>query len=305
MKKIVSIGGIVLIVFAGLLIGKDLAAKAVVESVVRFMTGLKLNMRHLDVALLRTSLDIRDLRLFNPNSYQDRQMLYMPEIYVDYELQPFFQGKVHLEEVRVHLKEFMVVKNEKGELNLNFLKAVQSQKKEAADKGGREQKGTKGEKTPQIRIDSLKLRIEKVVFKDYSKGGRPSVREFNLNLNESYSNITNPYGVVSLIVVKALMNTGLARLTNFDLGPLQNSVSDTLASSRQIAQEAVAKAQKTLDETAGQAEELINKAASDGLRETTVVLADRTKGLTQNFQNLSQTASSLTDKLKLSLGKKE
>ena len=301
MKKIVSIGGIVLIVFAGLLIGKDLAAKAVVESVVRFMTGLELNMRHLDVALLRTSLGIQDLRLFNPNSYQDRQMLYMPEIYVDYELQPFFQGKVHLDEVRVHLKEIMVVKNEKGELNLNSLKAVQSQKKEAAAKGGREQKGAKKEKAPQIRIDSLRLRIEKVIFKDYSKGGRPSVREFNLNLNESYSNVTNPYGVVSLIVVKVLMNTGLANLTNFDLGPLENSVSDALASSRQIAEGAVTRARKTLDETAGQAEELLDKTP-ESLRKSTAVLTNQTKEFTQN---LSQTASGLTDKLKLSLGKKE
>ena len=58
-------------------------------------------------------------------------MVDLSEIYVDYNLGAIMGGKVHFEEVRLHLKEFVDVKNEAGELNLNSLRAV----KEADEKG--------------------------------------------------------------------------------------------------------------------------------------------------------------------------
>ncbi|MFH1790840.1 MAG: hypothetical protein ABH885_02515, partial [Candidatus Omnitrophota bacterium] len=54
-------------------------------------------------------------------------------------------------------------------------------------------------------IDRLRLKIGKVSYKDYSaRQGTPRVMEYNINLDEEYTNITNPYTLVSLIVVKAL-----------------------------------------------------------------------------------------------------
>ncbi|MBI4116008.1 MAG: hypothetical protein HY447_05505 [Candidatus Omnitrophica bacterium] len=301
MKKILGIGLIMLIVIGGFLLARNVIAKAAVENGVRFITGLKLNMQSLDIGLAGTSLGIQDLRIFNPQGYQDKIMLDMPEIYVNYELKPFFQKRVHLEEIRVHLKEFVIVKNEKGELNLDSLKAVRSQKREAiAEKSGKPKAKEKG-KAPDIQIDEFKLRIEQVYYKDYSRGGKPSVKKFNINLSESYSNITDPNAIVNLIVVKALMSTGLATLTNFDVSLLQSSLYDTLGSSRRIAAEAVTSAQGTLGLTAEQAKELIGSAPDD-LKETAGKLGETTEGLTED---LSQTASALKEKLKLPFGKKE
>ena len=295
----IRIGGIILAFVIGLSLAKDLIAKTAVESGVGFMTGLKLNMRHFSFSLMNTSLQIRDLKLFNPRGYPDKMMVSMPEIYVNYELRPLFQSKVHLEEVRIYLKEFVVEKNAKGELNLDALKAVESQKREATAKP-KEPKTPKS-KAPQIKVDTLKLKIEKVIYKDYSRGAKPFVQEFNMNLNEAYSNITNPYGIVSLIVVKVLMNTSIARLTNFDIGSLQSSVSDTLASSQKIAADAILKAQGTLDATAGQAAKELMEIAPEGLKETSGMLENTTKELSNS---LSETTNSLKGKLKLPFAKK-
>jgi hypothetical protein len=201
MKKL---GTVFLIVFVAVFVislAKDVIIKISVEKGTELVTGLQLKMQGFSASILRQVVGIRHLRLYNPRGYPDRVMLHMPEIYLDYDLGAITKGVIHVEEMRMDMKEFTVVKNEKGELNLDSLKVVQAEKQgsapEARDKG----------KAPEIQIDNLELKIGKVIYKDYSGGRTPSVREFNVNLSEKYQNITNPYSLVSLIVVKALMNT--------------------------------------------------------------------------------------------------
>jgi hypothetical protein len=176
----------------------------------------------------------------------------------------FIAGKAHLEEVRLNLKEFMVVKNEAGELNLDSLKAVgATEEEEVIDEG-------KKEKTemPDLQIDLLVLKIDRVIYKDYSKGTPPKVKEYNVNINERYENITNPKTFVSLIILKALKNTAIARLANFDLGKLQEGISGTVKKTAEIALEAPVKAIE-IGKDAGvkakeTAEETVEKAAEAG-----------------------------------------
>ena len=207
---------------------KNAIVKVAVEKGVESVTGLKLHMKSLNIGVIKTLLGITDLKLYNPRGFEDKVMLDMPEIYVNYDLPAIIKGNIHLEEVRINLKEFVVVKNANGELNLDSLKVVKDEKaaapKEPAKKG----------KAPKVQIDSLTLKIGKVVYKDYSKGGAPSVQEFNINLNEKYENITDPNKLVSLIVVRALMNTSIAKLAGFDLQGLQGTISDTLAGAQKV-----------------------------------------------------------------------
>lgn len=257
MKKLIFIVVGILVIAVVLSFAKNIIVKSSIEKGVEVVTGLRLNMRSLNVDIIKTLVGIRDLKLFNPKGYEDRIMLDMPEIYVNYDLPAIIKGKVHLKEMRINLKEFTVVKNEKGELNLDSLKVVQAQKE-----GKKPEEKEKG-KAPEMQIDSLELKIGKVIYKDYSKGGTPSIKEFNINLDERYENITNPYSLVSLIVVRALMGTTIASLTDFDLGGLKGTVSDTLASAQQLATEAAAKAQEAVKETTQKAQETLKKTTED------------------------------------------
>jgi len=276
MKKIVTIFAVVLVSILVISFFKDMMIKASVEKGVQLVTGLKLKTQSFRVGIINTLVGIKNLRLFNPRGYQDKIMLDMPEIYIDYDLGAIIKGKVHLEEMRINMREFLVVKNAQGELNLDSLKVVKAQKE-----GQKPEPKEKGQ-IPQIQIDKLQLRIGKVIYKDYSKGGAPSEREFNVNLNEEYENITNPYALVSLIVVKALMNTTIANLTDFDLRGLQNTVSDTLATAQKVAAEAAAQAQAQVKEVAQKTQAVVKETTQrteEAVKETTKALKKTTEDL--------------------------
>ena len=249
-RKVVIIPVIVLAILIALFFGKNVIIKASVTAGVRAMTGLKLSIRSMDIGIFKTLIGINELQLYNPSGFVDELMIDLPEIYVDYDLGAFMKGRTHLEEVRLHLKEFIVVKNEAGELNLDSLKIVKAEE-EVINEGKKEKT-----KMPDLQIDLLELRIDKVVYKDYSKGTPPKAKEYNVNIDERFENITDPKTFGRLVILKALKNTTIARLANFDIEKLQRGISGTVKKT----------AEKAL-QTPGRAIE-IGKDAGEKARET-------------------------------------
>ena len=242
MKKILTILLAVVVVFFVVLLDKDTIIKTSVEKGVEFVKGLKLNIGSLHVGIFKPIAHIKNLQLFNPSSFPDKTMVDMTEIYVNYNLPAIIGGKLHLPEVHLALKEFVVVKNAQGKLNLDALKSVQAQKE-----GKSTPKRISGN-APQIKIDVLKLSIGRVIYKDYSRGGVPDVKEFNINLNESYVNVDDPQALANLIVVKALMNTSISALTNFDLKGLEGTVGGVIASGQKAASRALSTVKEAGDQ---------------------------------------------------------
>jgi len=232
MKKILMFLVVtLLVVLLVLAFAKDIVAKTALSTGVRTLTGLKLDIADMDVGILKTLIGIRGMKLFNPSGYTEKVMVDMPEIYVDYDLGAFLRKEVHLEELRINLREFVVVKDRQGRLNLDSLKAIKSDKRAEPSKG----------ETPPIQIDLLRLKIGKVIYKDYSGGGRPVVQEFNVNLEEEYRNITDPKKLAGLIVYKALVNTTIANLANFDMGALKQNLTQTLDKASKVAEQLTGK----------------------------------------------------------------
>lgn len=244
--KTVLIGLFLLIVLS--VFFKNLIAKALVENGVRLATGLSLRIEKLDFSLLEGEIDIKNLELLNPRDFPDRTMIWMPKIYVALEMQSLFKGKPRLRQLDLFLKEFTVVKNPQGETNLNALKTIAGQRKGARKK--MEKPREKAAPGGEFGIDRLNLRVDRVIFKDYSKGEPPSIKEFNVNLNESYQKVPNLYFVTSLIVVKTMAKTTIAGLTDLDLTDLQGMVSDRLTLSRKLAADTATLAEAELKEAA-------------------------------------------------------
>ena len=122
-------------------------------------------------------------------------------------------------------------------------------------------------KMPDLQIDLLDMKIGKVIYKDYSKGTPPKEKIFNVNIEERYENITDPQSFVRLIILKALKNTTIASLTNFDLGKLQSGISGTVKKTAEMAQEAKGRAieagSKIIKETADETAEKAAEAGKD------------------------------------------
>jgi len=263
-RKIIMIPAIVFAVLIALFIAKNMIIKTSVTTGVRAMTGLKLNIRSMNVGVFKSLIGINELQLHNPRGFEDKLMVDLPEIYVDYNLGAIMGGKAHLEEVRLHLKEFIVVKNEAGELNLDSLRVV----KEAEEVEEPKKSDTGKEKTemPDIQIDLLELKIDKVIYKDYSKGSSPKVKEYNVNIDEQYEDVSDPKSFMRLIVIKALKNTTIAKLTSFNVDKLKKGLTGTVKKTTEKAQEAADRALKA------------GRNASEKARKTTVESVEKAMG---------------------------
>ena len=267
MKKLMTLLVVILVVIFVLSFTKDMIAKAAVEKGVEIVTGLKLNMRSFSIGLLKSFVSIKDLNLYNPGGFKDKIMIDMPEIYVSYDLRALMKKIVHVKEMRIDLKEFVIVKNEKGQLNLDSLKSIQAQKE-----GKKPQEQDKG-RMPQIQLDKLQLKIGKVVYKDYSRGTEPSVKEIAINMDQTYHNITDPYSLVSLIVVNVVTRAALSNIVNIDIQGLQGTISDTLSSAGKMASSVT---QQTLQGTAKAAEGAA-QGATEAVQKTADVLKNAIK----------------------------
>ncbi len=260
MKKFGVLIVVLIAVVLVAVLAKNIVAKNALSSGVKMVTGLGLEIERLDIGIVKTLVDIDGLRLLNPKGFVDRVMVDIPEVYVDYDLGAFLQKRVHLRELRLELKELAVIKNKEGLLNLDSLKAVQSAK-------GKDTSAEKGQAKPaEVSIDLLSLKIGKVIYKDYSKGAAPAVREFAVNIDERFENITDLQKLARLILVTALVKTPIASLTGFDLSAISADVSQAVKDAAATAHEAVKQAGEAAGEVADEATESL-KGAGESLKD--------------------------------------
>lgn len=259
MKVLLKIIVVLIIIVAVLFLAKDMIAKKVLVSGTKAVTGLTVDVEKIQLGIATSLIDVSELMIYNPAGYQDELMADIPEIYADYQPGKLLKKQLHLNELRFYLKELVVVKNKDGKLNLDSLRVVKAEKPaEKKEPAMMEEKPVKEEAKGGFQIDILKLRIDKVVYKDYTQGDKPMVREYNVNINEQFEDISDPQSLAKVILVKAIVNTSISRLANFDVTLLSDSVSGVLDSATGIASEAASSAMeagKQVGEKAGKAME--------------------------------------------------
>jgi uncharacterized protein involved in outer membrane biogenesis len=271
---------VLVLVVAVLLVAKNVLAKTAVTGGVKAITGLNLHINSMSIGIIKSAIGIKGLKLENPSGFPDKYMVDMPEAYVHYSLPAFFKKKVHLKEIRLDLKECMVVKDANGRVNLDALKSVQNSKAKPAQK---KEEPKKAAKAPEIQIDVLSLKLGKVVFKDYTTKGEPKVQEFPINIEERYTNITNPTAIGAIIVSKVLMNTTIGKLTGIDLDAVQDQLGADLKNAMAGAGEA---AKKAADEASKQL-----KSATEGISKTASGISSQAKGATEGATKAGKEAA--------------
>ncbi len=267
---------ILLLILSALVLLRDLVVTTAIQSAVKMATGLTLKVERLHIGISNTYVQIKGLELENPAGFEEKVMLAIPEIYVDYRLRSLPRGVIHFNSVVLDLETFNVVKNAQGTLNLDSFKALAPAKSSEAAKPTAPASKSQALK---ISIGSLKLRINKVSYMDYSVNP-PRIQDFNIGINESYAQVDNLDNMVRLIVVKALMNTSISSLTNLDLGSLQDSVSGVLSSSAQLASTAVMDAKATALNETKKISESVAPVASEAVTE----VAGQAKELVGNLK---------------------
>ena len=271
-KKPNKVLSIIVIVLLVLFLGRNIFIKAAAQIGVKAVTGLPLHIGSFKTGLFSTNIAIRNFELKNPKGFKEPVMVNIPEIYVDYSLLPMLTGKIDLKEIRFHLANFVVVQRADGTSNLDTLKALQQQGGKKTEPAP-EKKEKKAGKSKEVKIDNLTLKIDKVTYIKYDESGQPKVKEYNIGIDESYSNIKNLNAVVALIVFKSLAKTPIA-LANIDLGSLGDTLSGTLGTATKVLGSTAQTATKALGTTKETATKTMDEA-KDKLNES----ADKLKGL--------------------------
>ncbi len=191
--------------------------KFAVKQVAVKITGLSVDVAKLKVGIFRPVLDMGGFKIYNPSGFPDKLMMDMPELYVHYTPSEILKGNIDLKEVRLSLEEFDVVKTKEGATNIARLKALAPPKGEGKAK------------MPPLKIGLLKLKVGRVVYKDYSVTP-PSIKTYSVNIDKEYRDITDPAQLVKLIVFESLSKTSIQGLADVDLQSMKQNVASLVSS---------------------------------------------------------------------------
>ena len=203
MKTVKKIGVIIFIVLIVFLVIKDFLIGPLITMVGFNIIGAPMKVRSFSSSLIRQKVRIKGLRLYNPKGFPAEPFLDITEIGADYDILALLTGKLHLPLVIVNLKEMVVIKNKEGLLNVDSLKVTQTSDQ------SKEKKSDVKSKSMRIKMDVVKLNIDKVIYKDFSK--EPAVIQvYDVGLKDkTFHNITSPEQLVTSILLEAMAPTAI------------------------------------------------------------------------------------------------
>ncbi len=210
MKKFRKIFIITLVVLVALVIMKDVLISSAITAIGSNIVGAPIKIGSFSLGIFSPKIRIKNMKLYNPPGFPLEPLIDLPEISVQYDLGALLKGALHLPLVIVHVKEMAVIKNKAGKLNVDSLKVVEEQK--ALQNKGEKRISPSKEKTQamSMHIDLLRLNVERVLFKDYTKGEPPKIEVYDVGLNnKEFKNINSPEQLVVLILVQGMGPTAI------------------------------------------------------------------------------------------------
>ena len=228
-RRWVWLGAAIAVLFL-LSLMKNGIAQGLIESSVSSAAHVPVRIGSTHLSLLSSSIRLNRLQVQNPRGFPEKLMLDAPLIFAALDVPALFRGRAHLRNVDLEIRELIVVKNRDGKLNIN---AVKPTSEENAKRRNEEQAAAAKKKPMKLQIDRLKLSIGRVVYKDYSAGGRdPAVQVFDINMRDRvFSDIHEPGAVVSLVMFEALTRSALSRVLSLDTDLFKEGATDTLSKS--------------------------------------------------------------------------
>ncbi len=185
--------------FVAVLFLKDGLAAGIVQGVGSGILGTRVSVERMRVGVFKSAVVLTGLRIEEPRGFPPGDLGNVEEVRMSYAPSDLLRGKVHITQAEVLVREIVIIRNADGALNVDELTVAK--KKSAEIKSGQ---------APSFKIDSLALTIEKVVYKDLSRGPKPVIEVWNLPIHDKvYSGITRPEELASLVLVEALQSAAI------------------------------------------------------------------------------------------------
>ncbi len=218
---------------------RDTIVKSILVKSVKSLTDLRITVEDVNADIRQHNIDIKHLRLYNPAGFEEGVMADIPFAYLDYNLGAAIRRKVHFNILKIDLKELLIIRNRAGHLNFMSIKSLQ--------KPGMPTR----KKTGAFKIDKLYLSVGKVIYKDYYKNRAAMIKVYNIGLrNQLFENVDDPKVLVSTIMYKALMQTDIYQLINFNMDILKEDLTEVIDRGGAIIKEFSQGASQTIKDTA-------------------------------------------------------
>jgi uncharacterized protein involved in outer membrane biogenesis len=195
LKKILII---LVVLFIGFLVFRDLIIKQAAVSVGSSVLGAPLKIGHFSMSLLGSRLDIRDIQLLNPSGFSKNPLIDIAHIKVQYLPMDLIKGKMYFPLIDLNVRTLSIERNQEGQFNVSSLKVA------PAGSGQKEAPAPKTSSSMDMRIDLLKLHVGKVIYREFSKNGQMKETDRGVGLeHREFRNITNPQKLTLLILFES------------------------------------------------------------------------------------------------------
>jgi uncharacterized protein involved in outer membrane biogenesis len=188
------LGVAVLLIVAGLLLRDGFLSKTLIQ-LARDKVGVDIRIESLRTGLLKPSLDLTGLSLMSPPDFPASETLRVERIRLVSDWKSLRAREIRAEEILLDIPCLVILRNAAGETNLQRLSRLIEERRKAAGPagGGGKARPKTGPDRPKrtYRIDRLTVKIGEVQYVDYSKGGEPTTRIYPLNLDKTFTEVTD------------------------------------------------------------------------------------------------------------------
>lgn len=217
MRWLKQIGLVVVALLVVVVFSRNTVIEQAVQTAVHKTTGFDVDIGKINAAIVRPAFEIDDTKLLNPEDFPEATAFEIKQLRVAYSIPSLVTGNPRLPEVIIDIPKAVVVKKQDGESNIDRMQAATGKKETPAGGTAKDPTGQGGGKNPpvqeaakpgmKVRIDRLEIRLGTVEVHDYSQGGdKPFVKTYVLNLNQTYTDITDVRQIGGIIAGQMIGN---------------------------------------------------------------------------------------------------
>lgn len=199
LKWFLYLGLLLLAALVALILAKDTLIRNLTERRIIQQTGLYVRIDRMHVGFTEPVISLQNFKLYNRPEFGGGLLLHLQELHLEYDPEKLRSGQLHLDRLRLDLRELNIVRNATGHTNLtDFLDRTAAEGRAAWSRRlPARQFGFTG-------IDTLDLSLGRIRFIDLGNPRRTREARFDVEHLE-IKNIRNEddlYGVAGLVLVR-------------------------------------------------------------------------------------------------------
>ncbi len=256
MKKVLVVLVVAAVLVVGLVLAKNMILKIVIERGLKAAAGLPVTVEKTAIGLKDFSVGLWNVRIGNPAGFSEPLMAEIPELFVNLDLGALFGGKVHLKELRINVKELVLAQDAEMKFNFNSLALLLPP--------------ASGKKPMPVTIDSLRVIIGTVRYRNALLGGMVPPVALALNLDEQWKDVTEPKTVLQQLMQRIFDRLGVPNLLKGNAEALkgyfeevaQETATKMLGAVEGAKDQAAGAVQQKKEEVQSQAQEALSQAVT-------------------------------------------